>query len=190
MASPPPAPPVVPLPSPALKKWSLTRTGDAHEYGVFRVVRHAVRDAAGKARRDVHTFECPDWCNVVALTDADELVLVWQYRFGTDALSLEVPGGVLDPGETPEAGARRELLEETGYAADSLELLVVVEPNPALQNNRCYTYLAHGAKKSGAQRFDELEELEVALVPVARTAELLDRGVVRHALVHCALEAF
>ena len=175
---------------PSLTKWSLERSSVVADYGVFKVLRHGVRDGQGVARRDVYTLGCRDWCNVVALTDADELVLVWQYRFGTDGLSLEVAGGVIDEGETPEDAARRELLEETGYAADRFELLLEVDPNPAIQGNRCFTFLARGARRVGEQRFDDLEELEVVLVPKSETARLLDEGHVRHALVHSALEAF
>lgn len=140
--------------------------------------------------RSVFVFDCPDWCNVIAETPDGQLVLVWQYRFGTDALSLEVPGGVIDPGEAPEDAARRELREETGYEADAFELLSVVEPNPALQGNRCFTFVARGARPSGQTAFDDLEECEVALVPIASIPELIDRRHVTHALVVVALETY
>ncbi|MBX3210871.1 MAG: NUDIX hydrolase [Labilithrix sp.] len=156
------------------------------DHGVFRVDRLQYDGLP----RDVFVFACPDWCNVVAETDAGELVLVWQYRFGTDALSLEIPGGVIDEGESPEAAALRELREETGYEATSVELLSVVEPNPALQGNKCFTYLARGARLVGATAFDDLEDLEVALVPRADVAEVLDSGQITHALVVSALETY
>jgi 8-oxo-dGTP pyrophosphatase MutT (NUDIX family) len=162
----------------------------AGEYRVFDVERHAMRDGAGAARRDVFTFRCPDWCNVVALTDAGELVLIWQYRFGTDDLSLEIPGGMIDPGESPMDAARRELREETGYDARSIEPLLRMEPNPALQNNVCHAFLARGAELVGAPHFDENEECEVVLVPARDTRALVDLGHVRHALAICALQAF
>lgn len=159
---------------------------DVADHGVFRVERLVYESLP----RDIFVFACPDWCNVVAETEAGEIVLVWQYRFGTDALSLEVPGGVIDPGESPEAAAIRELREETGYEAASVELLSVVEPNPALQNNRCFTYVARGVKLTGATAFDELEDLEVALVPRRDLPALLDSGQVTHALVVSALETY
>ena len=140
--------------------------------------------------RDIFVFACPDWCNVLAETPEGELVLVWQYRYGTDELSLEVPGGVIDPGEEPIAAARRELKEETGYDAESFELVSVVEPNPALQGNRCFTFLARGARPTGTTAFDDLEDLETVIVPKADIERLIDDRVVTHALVVVALEVY
>jgi ADP-ribose pyrophosphatase len=158
------------------------------DHGVFRVERLVYEETP--LPRDIFVFACPDWCNVVAETESGELVLVWQYRFGTDEMSLEVPGGVIDPGEEPLAAAQRELKEETGYEAESFELLSVVEPNPALQGNRCFTYLARGARLAGATAFDELEDLETLLVPKADVEGLIDDGAITHALVVVALEAY
>jgi len=135
------------------------------------------------------TFDCPDWCNVVALTDALELVLVWQHRFGTEALSLELPGGVIDEGESPEQAARRELREETRYGARTFGPLFRVHPNPALQGNVCHSFLAEGAHAAGATEFDEHEECELVLVPLSRARELLAGGYVTHSLSVVAIQA-
>ena len=175
-------------PRPRIAKWSLKDGRVVGSYRVFDVRRHLVEDTTGTARGDVFTFTCPDWCNVLALTPRGELVMVWQYRFGTDALSLEIPGGVIERGEPAHEAARRELLEETGYTADAFELVSTVEPNPALQGNRCHTFLARGARPVGATSFDPLEELEVVLVPTEHVGDLLDGGHVTHALVVVALE--
>jgi ADP-ribose pyrophosphatase len=136
------------------------------------------------------TFACPDWCNVVAITEEDELALVWQYRFGTEEMSLELPGGVIDPGETPLEAARRELREETGYDAPHFEPLSQVHPNPALQGNVCHSFIARGARLVGPQQLDDDEECELLLVPVSRARELLVEPSFTHALCVAALQAF
>jgi ADP-ribose pyrophosphatase len=182
--------PALVTPHPELRKWRRVRDEPEGSYRVFDVHRIELEDAGGRDRGHAFTIRARDWCNVVAITPSDEVVLVWQYRFGTDALSLEIPGGVIDAGEAPEHAALRELREETGYEAERVETLLVVEPNPALQNNRCYTFVARSARPTAATRFDPMEELETALLPVSRIGELLDSGQVTHALVQGALEAF
>lgn len=178
------------LPPPKLKKWSIRAREEVGDYRVFRVHKNEMLDGEGRERHSAFTFACPDWCNVVAVTPDDRVVFVWQYRFGTDAFSLEIPGGVVDPGESALEAAGRELLEETGYAASTLVPLSRVEPNPALQGNVCHTFLAENARRVAAPNLDENEELEELLVPVSDLPELLDHGHVTHALVHSAIEAF
>jgi ADP-ribose pyrophosphatase len=178
------------LPPPTIRPWKRLATREISDHRVFRVQSLTMEDAAGTPRRDFTVFACPDWCNVVALTAAEELVLVWQYRFGTDALGLEIPGGVIEEGEAPLAAARRELAEETGYHAAELRELCVVEPNPALQGNRCFTYLAEGVTLAGATAFDENEECEVVKVPVAALPQLLDEGLITHSLCRVGLETY
>jgi len=178
------------VPPPRLRKWRQIHSEPAGSFRILDVLRVGLEDASGRARGEAFTVRCSDWCNVVAVTPDDHVVLVWQYRFGTDALSLEIPGGVIDRGEDPAQAARRELREETGYEAEVFEPLLVIEPNPAIQNNRCFTFVARGARPTAETGFDPQEELETALLPAARLADLLDSGQVTHALVQGALEAY
>jgi len=158
-------------------------------FQVFGVERHGLyRD--GERLRDVYTFAVRDWCNVIAVTEDDEILLVWQWRFGTQGFSLETPGGVIDEGESFLDAARRELLEETGYEAASFEPLVTTEPNPALHGNLCHSVLARGARRVRAPSGDPLEECEVVLVPAEHALRLVDEDHVRHALCQVGLRAF
>ncbi len=181
---------VLRLPPPALRPWRRLNPRALASYRIFEVVRVELEDAEGKPRGEAFTLRGSDWCNVVAVTPEGSLVLVWQYRFGSGALSLEIPGGVIDPGEAPEAAARRELREETGYEADDFEPLLTIEPNPAIQSNRCFTFLARGARRVASTAFDAQEEIETVLVPAASVEALLDGGQITHSLVQGALEAY
>jgi 8-oxo-dGTP pyrophosphatase MutT (NUDIX family) len=177
-----------PLSPKTIEKPKGRRAHPVADHGVFKVERLVYE--VTPLPRDIFVFAVPDWCNVPAETPEGELVFVWQYRHGTDEMSLEIPGGVIDPGEEPIDAARRELEEETGYTAESFELVSVVEPNPALQGNRCFTFLARGARLTAKTAFDDLEDLETLLVPPEDLAGLIDDQVVTHALVVVALELY
>ena len=155
----------------------------------FRIFRARVKIATHPTSSEEHRFtvlEGADWANVVALTDRGEVVLIRQFRHGTDAVTLEIPGGAVDPGETHEEAATRELLEETGHEARRWTKLGEVHPNPALQNNLCSTWLAEGARRVCEPKLDEGEAIEVKTVPLRDIKPLIARGEITHALVVAA----
>lgn len=171
-------------------RWTLGPPKKLASYRVFEVSECTVTAPDGSPRLPVYVLEHTDWCNVIAITESDELVLVRQLRFGTRAPSIELPGGMLDRDEDPATGALRELREETGYVAPRAEKLLVTNPNPSLQGNRLHTFVARSARLTGATSFDEHEDCETILVPIEHAARLLDEGHMTHALCHVALSTF
>ncbi len=129
-----------------------------------------------------YVFEFDSWANVVALTKNNEVVLVKQYRHGVQKVLLELPGGVVDNGENPLEGAKRELMEETGYSAGNIIEVGRLYPNPAIQQNTLYCYLATDVELTGVQHLDEAEEIEVHLVPLDELVEMVRQGKFLHAL--------
>jgi ADP-ribose diphosphatase len=170
-----------------LRPWRALGPEEAFYYPILNVVRRPFRRGDGR-ERDVYTLRCHDWVNVVARDPAGRILFVRQYRFGVDDVTLELPGGVIDPGEAPEAAARRELFEETGHRADELVPLGSAHANPALQNNRIHFFYAPRAEPAGDAAFDGGdEECELVAASPDDLADLVDRGAVSHALCLAAL---
>ncbi len=136
---------------------------------------------------DATIFEFRSWANIVALTKTGEVVLVRQYRHGICDVLWEFPGGVVEDGEVPMDGAKRELLEETGYAASNWIQIGQIYPNPALQTNTLYCYLALDVEKVSGQNLDAGEDIEVHLVPLEELVEMAKRGEFPHALMTAVL---
>ena len=128
-----------------------------------------------------------DWVNVLPITPDQEVVFVRQYRHGSDAISLEIPGGMVDPGEAPIVSAARECLEESGFRASHLTSLGVLNPNPAVFNNQLHTFVAENVVIEGDIQNTATEQTEVVLVPRAELASYLLDGRIDHALVAATL---
>lgn len=140
--------------------------------------------------KDFFVLSAPDWVNVLALTPDRRIVLVRQFRYGTDDFSLEIPGGVMDAGEDAIAAGLRELQEETGYVGTKARLLGSVHPNPAMQGNRCHLVLVEDAHRSAELDWDPDEEFEIMTKPVDEVYALAYRGGITHAMVLDALLLF
>jgi len=140
----------------------------------------------GKRLRAV-VLEAPDWVNVTALTPEGKLVVVRQYRFGTGAVTTEIPAGIVDEGEWHGDAGRRELREETGYESDRWEYLGSVEPNPAFLNNLCFHWLARDAKCVSDPEPDECEDIEVCELGIEEVLREISEGRMRHSLAISAL---
>jgi ADP-ribose pyrophosphatase len=158
-----------------------TETRVVLRYPFMEVREHDVVDE-GVPKRAVVTVHLEDWAIVCAIAHDGRFILVEQHRHGTDAPSLELAGGIVDPGETPEEAARRELLEETGYAAEKFQALGWVHPNPALHDNRAFFFLAEGATKVAEQEDHPDERIEIHVLAESDVARMVEDGRITHAL--------
>ena len=169
------------------RPWERLAREQLRDCRVFRLDRVIARSPTSGAEHDFFCIESAEWVNVVPITLHDEIVMVRQFRHGSQSLTLEIPGGLVDPGEAPAEAAARELLEETGYRAGSVLPVGAVNPNPALFGNRVHTFVAPGVEKVGEIRNDAMEETVVELVPVAQIPSLVRAGRIDHALVLAGL---
>lgn len=156
-------------------------------FGYMEVLRHDL-ETEGRGAHEAFTIRTVNWASVAAVTEDGRFLLVRQHRYGVSAITVEVAGGIIDPGESPDRAALRELREETGYEAPSVEPLGVVHPNPAMQDNLCYLFLARGARRVGEQACDPDESVEPVLMTRDEVATALADGQITHALSALALE--
>ena len=134
-------------------------------------------------RKDFYFFDFPDWVNIIARTPDNEFLLIRQFRYGTKRMELEIPGGMIDPGEDPLTAGCRELVEETGFTGEKPIIIGKVCPNPAIQGNYCYTILVENAVPTSKPHPDDMEEIDSILVPEQDIGSYIRDGLIEHGLV-------
>ena len=171
-------------------KWTVLST----EYLVRRPWLTARRDVVqlpdGRVNPEYYILEYPDWVNVIAITTDGQMVLERQFRHGLGKTCYELPCGVIEEGETPLEAAKRELLEETGYAGGEWQGWMVLSPNPSTSNNLTHSFLAVGVEKVSGQKLDATEDITVAVRPLSFVRELLQNNQIMQALMASPLWKF
>jgi 8-oxo-dGTP pyrophosphatase MutT (NUDIX family) len=174
-----------------IKPWERKGSRPIGDFRIFRLRADAVVSPRTGATHEMYVIETVNWVNVIALTPDHELVMVEQYRHGSDTIELEIPGGMMDAGDTsPVATGIRELREETGYEGENARDLGRIYPNPAIQNNTCHTILIENCRPRHPLELDLGEDLLTRLVPVGDIPGLVAQGRIQHSLVVVALYYF
>ena len=171
------------LPPSKLGAWRELSCETIADGRIFTVERSTAESPVDGKSRAFHRIRSVDWVQLLPITRDNEAVLVRQYRHGSQRITLEMPGGLVDAEEDPAAAALRECLEETGYLARSARPLGNVNPNPALFAHRLYSFYATDVESERAIQNIGNEVTEVVLVPVADLEGLLLAGEIEHALV-------
>lgn len=169
-----------------VKPWELISSGGQTSYGIFGFRTDRARSPRTGEEHDFYVLESTEWVNIIPVTPENEIVLIRQYRHGIRSLTLEIPGGLVEGEATPEETAINELREETGYQARQMIALGSVFANPAIQNNRCHTFLAKDVYHAGRQDLDDKEDIEVLLRPFSEVPRLIREGEINHSLILAA----
>ena len=174
-----------------IQPWRKLGSTPLGDFKVFRLRRELKQSPRTGREHEFFVLDSVDWVNVVALTSDRQIVLVEQFRHGSETVELEIPGGIMDkPDESPVATAIRELREETGYEGRNARIIGQVFSNAAIQSNRCHTVLIEDCRLAHPVQFDCGEDIVTKLMPADAIPGLIAAGSIRHCIVVAALHYF
>jgi len=167
-----------------VRDWEILNRELLNDFGIVQIYKKQARSPRTGDVRDILSIDFPDWVLVLALTPEKEVVMVRQYRHGTEQTHLELPGGLVDPSDSsPALAAERELLEETGYQSAEFALIGECYPQPAVLSNKCFFYFAKDAENVQEPEFDKGEDIEILKVPVEEIPSKVENNEINHGMV-------
>ena len=168
------------------RKWKTLKSDVAYRTPIFDLHRRRSHHAR-RGERDFFILDAPNWVNIIPLARNGDVVMIRQWRHGISEFTLEVPGGMVDAEDpSPMHAARREMIEETGFDSDRIVALGKVHPNPAIQGNICFSFLAEDVYEVSRVVSMGDEETEVVMVPMREIPGLIASGDIMHALTIAA----
>ena len=174
-----------------LKPWPTVRKKQLGDYRIFSLRSEEKLSPRTNLTHEFFILDCVNWVNVIAVTPENQLVMVEQFRHGSNTVELEIPGGTMDASDaSPVATGVRELQEETGYAGDNPQIIGQVFSNPAILSNTTFTVLVQNCRLQHDVQLDSGEDLVTRLVPIADIPGLVQNAKIRHSLVVVALYHF
>ncbi|MGZ8919937.1 MAG: NUDIX hydrolase [Limisphaerales bacterium] len=174
-----------------IKPWKKISSKPAGNFRVFNI-RSDVKVSPRTGREhDFYVIEAVNWVHVIALTRDHKLVMIEQYRHGSDTVELELAGGMIDAKDiSPLEAGLRELREETGYEGTQAEVIGQIYANPAIMNNICYTVLVRDCELKHLPQLDQGEDVAVTLIDLHDIPRLIQQGRIGHSLVVVGLYHF
>ena len=168
---------------------STTKTEDIFAGKILSLQKSTFKSESCK-EKEILRIACPNWVNIIPVTSNKEIIFVRQFRYGVNENTLEIPGGMVDPGESIRTAAQRELIEETGYNSKDIVKIGELSPNPALFTNRVITYLAKNIEVERNNKQVSSEIIKLELISYDQVGHLIKKGEINHALVIAALHLY
>lgn len=162
--------------------WKIKQSEHLADCKIFKVRRDLSENSSGK-EGNFYVIENPHWVNVMAMTKDQQIIVIEQFRHGTGEITIEIPGGMVDDGEEPVEAAKRELVEETGFTPREMIPLGKCRPNPAIQDNWLYHFLAVDCEKTHEVEFDSTENVVTRLIDFVEFSDLIATEQITHSAV-------
>jgi len=173
-----------------MDRWEKSTKQNIFKNKIFNLNSISCYNKKKDIHHDFYILDTMDWVNIVATTKDNQFIMVKQHRLGTDKITIETPGGLIDSGESPEVSAVRELQEETGYKATKIHLLSKLAVNPAILSNHIYFFFAENCTKISGQNLDDAEDIEILLFSKDKIKEMIKKSEINHAIIVNALNQY
>ncbi len=167
-----------------IKKWETISSENLIDLKIFNALKKKRINPVNERADDFIVLDSHDWVNIIPITKDNKIVMIEQYRHGSDSVTLEIPGGLIEKGEEPRVAAERECMEETGYFGSSNAIQTGMSlPNPAFLNNKCYSYIWFDCEKKLEQNLDLNEVINVKELSIEEIKTYIDNGTINHSVI-------